>query len=223
MKDIDRLHDIDVMNNDYNNRVNEKIVSANDFIIKDVLPEIEIISNETERTIDDLITEVIEMQQSAKDKEKELRKKKAELENSLQHKIISGAVKFVHGALRFLSPVGHTAVHLNGQASFLSKGLSLGEQTKERISVQLPEGISFALRHQMDAIQNATFKAATVLRHQLDTLLEAIRQNPIVLGDMERKIEDVEERLNKIGRYDLENAKVYKTKLYKKLEGKRKS
>ncbi|PNF35396.1 hypothetical protein B7P43_G01748, partial [Cryptotermes secundus] len=64
VKKIERISKLDAItriSNDYRDKINEKITSANDFISREILPEIKIIGNETEAAIDGLISEIIEM------------------------------------------------------------------------------------------------------------------------------------------------------------------
>lgn len=217
IKEINRLDAIDATNNDYKGKINEKITSANDFIMKEILPEIEVIGSLSERTVDELIAEVIEMQQSAKEGEKELREKQKELGDSLGQRIASGVLSFVSGALSLLSPVGSAAVRLTEQACLVSKGLSLGGQTRESVSVQLPEEISSALQHQLDTVQSATYKTVAALRHQVATLLQAMKSSPMRLQDMRGTVKDIEGRLDNIGKYDLKKARKLQDELIQEI------
>jgi uncharacterized protein YicC (UPF0701 family) len=215
LKEAIRLEDIEKTRDDYKNKLNEKIVSANDFIMKEVSPEIEIIRSKSKESIEKLIAEVLGMQESGKEEEKELRKKQKELQNSLLHRIGSGSLSILSGALSSLSSVGHAAVNLISQDRLVSEPLSVGGQTRDRRSVQFPDEMRFAVQREMARVESATYSNVRAMRHVVAALLQAMRQNPMFLRGTEGAVKGIEGRLDKVGKYDLEIARKLQDELTK--------
>lgn len=208
------------MKDEYKERLDEKIKLANDFIVKEVMSEVENIGKETEAAIDMLIMETIEMRKRVGEEERELRKKQKDLENSLEHSIISGIVNFVSGAFNWLSTVGHTAVELTELMNSVSEAMALGDQRSGWTSEQVPQGAGSSTQHQGDTVQNATYESVRALRHPVKNLLQVIGMNPRHLGDMETKIKGIERETYTVGKFDLEKVRKLQVELIQEISRK---
>lgn len=217
VKEISKLDEITRISNDYKNKINEKIISANDFISRDILPEIKIIGNETEATTDSLISELIEMRTNIRAEEKALIKKQKELENSLFYRITSGIVNFISGALSLLNPAAQTAEHLIGRVNSLSEILSLRSRGSDLPSVNFPQPAWSILQQQFDVVRSVTNTTVTAFRHQLNVVLRAVRENPTYLGDMEKKVKYIEVKLNKVGQLEVEEVRKMRDEIMKEI------
>jgi hypothetical protein len=200
IEEISKLEAVARISNDYKEKINEKIISADDFINKEVLPEIEVITNETEANIDSLLLEIIEMRGNAKEEEKALRKKRKELENSLFYRVTSEVVNVISGALRLLYPAAHTAQGFIGQVNSVREDLSL---SSVRTSIKLPQGTWSILQQQFDALRGVSSAIITALRHQIDVVLRAVAENPESLRDLEGTVKSIQDRLNRVGHFEV--------------------
>jgi hypothetical protein len=160
------------------------------------------------------------MRKSAREEEVTLRKKQKELEDSLSYKITSGIVNFVRGALSLASPLAHAAVRLIGQVNSVSQVLALRSRGSDWTSIRLPQVALPNLQQQFDAVLGVTNRTVAAFRHQLNTVLLAVRGNPMYLGDMERKVKDLEGRLNKVGQLDVREIRNLQDELMKEIKRK---
>jgi hypothetical protein len=217
VEEINKLDAITRINNGYKDTINEKITSANDFISREILPEIETIGNETEATIDSLISELIEMRKNVRAEEKALMKKQKELENSLFNKITSGILNFISGALSLLNPAAQTAEHLIGRVTSVSESLALRSRGSYWTSINLPQRTWSILQQRFDVVRSVTNTTVTAFRHQLNAVLHAVRENPTYLGDMEKKVKDIEGKLNKVGQLEVGEVRKMRDELMKEI------
>jgi hypothetical protein len=214
---ISKLDAITRISNDYKDKINEKIISANDFISREILPEIETIGNETEATIDSLISEIIEMRKNVREEEEALRKKQKELENSLFYKITSGIVNFISGALSVLNPAAQTAEHLIGRVKSVSESLALRRRGSGWTSINLPQPAWSILQQQFDVVRSITNTTITAFRYQLNAVFRAVREYPMHLGDMEKTVKDIEGKLNNVGQFEVEEVRKLRDALMKEI------
>lgn len=217
VEEIGKRDAIARISNDYKDKINEKIISANDFINKEILPQIKIIGDETEATIDSLISEIIEMRKNVREDEKALRKKKEELEDSLSNKIISAIVNFISGALSLLNPAAETVEHLIGNVKSVSESLALASRGSDWTSIKLPQETWSSLQEKFGAVHNVTNNIVTAFRHQLSAVLRAIRETPTYLGDLVKKVKDIEGKLNKVGQLEVGEIRNMRKELMKEI------
>jgi hypothetical protein len=223
IEEIRKLDAVARISKNYKDKIDEKIISADDFINREVLPEIEVITKDTEGNIDSLLLEIIEKEKNAREEQKALGKKRKELANSLLYKKMSEIANFIGVALSVLNPAAQTAQNLAGQVNSVSKDLALvASRGSDHTSINLPPRSWSLLKRQFDAVRSVANTTLTAFRHQITAVLRAVAENPIYLGDMEKTVKGIEERLTKVGQLEVGEVRKLRNELMGEISRKEK-
>ncbi|CAG8693177.1 3788_t:CDS:2, partial [Dentiscutata erythropus] len=136
---------LDQYKNDYKKNIDGKIEEAKTFIKECIILEIENVSNELDKKIEDLVTETIKLQKKVDNKSQKLAKQQEKLNKSLVLRKIFGVLKIGSQVASFIGPIGTAAGAVIGGVVMVAETIILDDTIHEEISKELenhPEKLS---------------------------------------------------------------------------------
>ncbi|GBN31375.1 hypothetical protein AVEN_12449-2 [Araneus ventricosus] len=227
-ENIKPLKDLQMTNNkadviykykeNYKRGIDKKIEEATTFIVKQINPEIENVSMQIDNQVNYLIDETIALQKKAEKEREELVKKKKELEYALAIKGLFSCFQIIGRVVSFLGPIGAIAGTVIEATSTVGESLALNNQHQ---TLNLPSDIVSAIATIGDQIKTTRNQKVAHLTKLLDEISEEIKKNPEDLNDIQGKISDIKDKLEKVGENkDFKQVKMIESELKRELERK---